>query len=173
MAMIRLIEPNEKYLKSYIEAYDEYNDNHITTYAFDDARSYDIFEKYHTYKSGRNLPPDRVGANYYWLVDDERHYFIGEISIRHELTDALLLYGGHIGYGIRYSEWNKSYGSLMLKLALEKAKKMGIKKVLLTCDDDNLASAKIMEKNDMELQDKVENTVDGQKIITRRYWKTL
>ena len=36
--MIRLIEPNEKYLKSYIEAYDEYNNNHVITYAFDDAR---------------------------------------------------------------------------------------------------------------------------------------
>ena len=61
----------------------------------------------------------------------------------------------------------------MLKLALEKAREMGISKVLITCDDDNLASAKVMEKNDMVLQDKVENIIDGQKIITRRYWKTL
>ncbi|WP_102399855.1 hypothetical protein [Haloimpatiens massiliensis] len=106
--MIILTEPNEKYLKSYIEAYDEYEDNHVTTYAFDDARSYDIFVKYDNYKNERNLQPNRVGANYFWLVDD-----------------------------------------------------------------DNSASAKIMEKNDMVLQDKVENLIDGHKIITRRYWKTL
>ncbi|WP_279222131.1 GNAT family N-acetyltransferase [Clostridium sp. JN-9] len=74
---------------------------------------------------------------------------------------------------MRYSEWNKGYGAFMLKLALEKAREMGISKVLITCDDDNLASAKVMEKNDMVLQDKVENIIDGQKIITRRYWKTL
>ena len=171
--MIRLIEPNEKYLKSYIESYDEYNDNHVITYAFDDARSYDIFEKYDNYKNERNLQPNRVGADYFWLVDDEKGFFIGEISIRHNLTDSLLRYGGHIGYGIRYSEWNKGYGTLMLKLALDKAKNMGISKVLITCDDDNYTSAKIMEKNDMVLQDKVENLIDGQKIITRRYWKVL
>ena len=170
--MIRLIEPNRKYLKSYIEAYDQYNDNHVITYAFDDARSYDVFEKYNNYKYERNLQPGRVGADYFWLVDDKKAFFIGEISIRHDLTDALLLYGGHIGYGIRYSEWNKGHGTLMLKLALDKAKEMGILKVLITCDDDNPASAKIMEKNDMVLHDKIENLIDGQKIITRRYWKT-
>lgn len=171
--MIRLIEPSEKYINSYINAYDEYMDNHVITYAFDDARSYDIFVKYDNYKNERNLKPNRVGADYYWLVDDEKDFFIGEVSIRHKLTDTLLRYGGHIGYGIRYSEWNKGYGTLMLKLVLEKAKKMGISKVLVTCDDDNIASAKVMEKNDMVLQDKIENIIDGKKIITRRYWKKL
>ncbi|MGG7163617.1 GNAT family N-acetyltransferase [Clostridium ihumii] len=171
--MIRLIEPNKKYLKSYIEAYDEYENNNVQTYAFDDARSYDIFLKYDNYKNEKNLKPNRVGANYFWLVDDEKEFFIGEISIRHKLTDELLKYGGHIGYGIRYSEWNKGYGTFMLKLALEQAKIMGISKVLITCDDDNFSSAKIMEKNHMELQDKTENIIDGQKVITRRYWKTL
>ncbi|GAA0116635.1 GNAT family N-acetyltransferase [Clostridium senegalense] len=158
--MIKLIEANEKYLKSYIEAYDEYEDNHVTTYAFNDARSYDIFVKYDNYKNERNLKPNRVGASYFWLVDDEKDLFIGEISIRHNLTDALLQYGGHIGYGIRYSEWNKGYGTFMLKLALEKAKEMDISRILITCDDDNYASAKIMENNDMVLQDKVENLID-------------
>ena len=171
--MIRLIEPNKKYLKSYIEAYDEYENNNVQTYAFDDARSYDIFLKYDNYKNEKNLKPNRVGANYFWLVDDEKEFFIGEISIRYKLTDELLKYGGHIGYGIRYSEWNKGYGTFMLKLALEQAKIMGISKVLITCDDDNFSSAKIMEKNHMELQDKTENIIDGQKVITRRYWKTL
>lgn len=171
--MIRLTEPSKKYLKSYIEAYNEYEDNHITTYAFDDAKSYDIFAKYDNYRNERNLEPNRVGSDYFWLVDDNKDFFIGEISIRHNLTDALLQYGGHIGYGIRYSEWNKGYGTVLLRLALEKAKKMGISKVLITCDDDNPASFKVMEKNDMVLQDKVENIIDGQKIITRRYWKTL
>lgn len=171
--MIRLLEPSDEYLKSYIEAYDEYEANHITTYVFDDARSYDIFKKYDDYKNERNLKPNRVGADYYWLVDNERGYFIGEISIRHKLTEALLRYGGHIGYGIRYSEWNKGYGTLMLKLALEKAREMGIEKVLITCDDDNFASAKVMENNGMVLHDKIVNSVDGHTVVTRRYWKTF
>ena len=171
--MIKLIEPNEKYLKSYIEAYDEYNDNHVITYGFNDARSYNIFEKYYNYKNELNLKPNRIGADYFWLVNDEKDLFIGEICIRHNLTDELLRYGGHIGYGIRYSEWNKGHGTFMLKLALEKAKNIGISKVIVTCDDNNLASAKIIEKNDFVFQDKVENIIDGQKIATRIYWKNM
>ena len=106
-------------------------------------------------------------------ANDESQVFLGEISIRHRLTDALLRYGGHIGYGIRYSQWNKGYGTLLLKLALEKAREMGLHEVLTTCDDDNAASAKVMEKNGMELRDKVINIIDGQTVITRRYWKII
>ena len=113
--MITLVEPCEKYLQSYIEAYDEYKLNDVQTYAFDDARAYNIFEKYDNYRYERNLKPNRVGSDYYWLVDDERNYFIGEISIRHRLTDDLKHYGGHIGYGVRFSEWKKGYGTLMLR----------------------------------------------------------
>jgi len=167
--MIRLIEPCEKYLSSYMDAYDEYEQHGVTTYFFDNAREYDIFEKYDNYRHERNLKPNRVGADYYWLVDDERNHFIGEISIRHRLTEALEQYGGHIGYGIRYSEWNKGYGTLMLKLALSRARERGLERVLITCDDDNPGSACVMERNGLVLRDKVRNTIDGQEVITRRY----
>ena len=78
-----------------------------------------------------------------------------------------------MGYGIRFSEWDKGYGTLMLSLALEKAKDLGIAAVLITCDDDNYALAKVMENNGLALQDKVPNVVDGKAIITRRYTKKL
>ena len=171
--MLKLVEPSQRYLSSYREAYEECLRNNIDSYYFADSSSNDFFEKFDNYKYERNLKPGRVGATYFWLVDDERDYFIGEISIRHELTESLLCYGGHVGYGIRYSEWNKGYGTLMLKLALEKAKEMGLSKVLITCDDDNLASAKVMENNGAVLQDKKENIIDGRNVITRRYWIVL
>lgn len=171
--MITLIEPTEKYLQSYIEAYNEYVENDISTYAFTDAASCDIFAKFDDYKNERNLRPDRVGADYYWLVDDEKELFIGEVSIRHHLNDALMQYGGHIGYGIRYSEWGHGYGTRLLNLALMKAKEMGISYPMITCDDDNIASAKVIEKNGFILFDKVENCVDGVSVVTRRYIKSL
>ena len=55
----------------------------------------------------------------------------------------------------------------------EKAKELGISPVLITCDDDNCASAKVMEHNGLTLQDKVINTIDGRTFTTRRYTKTL
>lgn len=171
--MVALVEPCEKYLQSYIDAYDEYRANGVKDEAFLDARARNIFELYDNYRNERNLPPDRVGADYYWLVDEARGCFLGEISIRHRLTDSLKRYGGHIGYGVRFSEWNKGYGTLMLRLALEKAKLLGLSTVLITCDDDNPASAKVMENNGLVLQDKIPNLINGTAIITRRYTKTL
>lgn len=172
-ALIRLIEPNPQYLSSYMEAYKEYKENLVTAYAFSDPASCDIFEKFDRYRFERNLQPNRVGAHFFWLVDDANGYFIGEITIRHRLTEDLSRYGGHIGYGVRFSQWNKGFGTQMLALALEEAKKLGLSKVLITCNDDNAGSARIMEKNGFLLADKVENSVDGRSFITRRYWKTL
>ena len=164
--MIVLIEPEEKYLKSYKEAYLEYEINNIDDYHFSDG---DVFTKFDNYKYERNLKENRVGAHFYWLVDDERDYFIGEISIRHRLNDALERYGGHIGYGIRCGEWNKGYGTLLLKCALKKAFELGLDNILITCDDDNIGSYRVMEKNGFKLRDKIENSINGKAILTRRY----
>jgi len=62
----------------------------------------------------------------------------------------------------------------MLKLALEEAKKIGLSKILITCFDSNIASARVMEKNGFVLGDRIENAFnDGSTCITRRYWKTI
>ncbi len=167
--MIILVNPDEKYLRSYTQAYDEYSAEGISTYGMTDPRACNIFEKHKNYRLGRNLRPDRVPSDCYWLVDEENEYCIGEIHIRHRLNDALCLRGGHIGYVIRCSEWNKGYGTLMLSLALEKAKERGLERVLCTCNDENIGSARVMEKNGFVLEDKV--AVDN--MLCRRYWKTL
>ena len=171
--MVKLIVPCEKYLASYAEAYDEYASAGIEDYTFTDARSVDVLQKFDNYRFERNLKPDRVGADYYWLVDEETSRFIGEVSIRHRLNAALERIGGHIGYGVRVTEQGKGMGTLMLKLALEKAAQMGLKQVLITCDEENAASARVMEKNGCVLQDKVHNTFSGRTVLTRRYVRTL
>ncbi len=171
--MVKLIVPNEEYLQSYIEAHDEYVDHNVSTYSFTDTSSCDIFAKFDRYRNERDLPPNRVGADTFWLVDDDKRYFIGEIAIRHRLNDALAQRGGHIGYGVRYSEWNCGFGTKMLALALEKAKELRISPVLITCNDDNPASARVMEKNGFVLGDKIMVSIDGEDRLTRRYWKTI
>ena len=168
---MRLVYPSAKYLKSYQEAFAEYAQHNVTTYEFDDASQVDVVKKYYNYRKGINLKPNRVAQTTYWLVDGDK--FIGEISIRHELNDFLLQYGGHIGYGIRYSCWGRGYGTKMLALALEKAKRIGLEKVLITCDDDNYASAKVIEKNNGQLENIVGNVIDGKPIRTKRYWIQL
>ena len=171
--MIKFIIPNEEYLQSYKEAYDEFIIHNVTTYHFTDSSSCDIFEKFDNYRFERSLPPDRVREDKYWLVDDERAYFIGELALRHRLNDALLSGGGHIGYGVRYSEWNRGYGTMMLAYAIERAKELGIKTLQITCNDDNIASARVIEKNGFILIDKPVVSDGGKDVVRRRYRKTI
>ena len=172
--MLRLIEPCQKYLASYTEAYDEYcSFPRRSGNPFRNAHVQDVLAYFANMRHARNLPAGYVGASTWWLVDDEQQRFLGQIDIRHELTDRLLRYGGHIGYAVRLGEWNKGYGTLMLSLVLPYAKALGITRCLITCDDDNPGSARVMEKNGFVLEDKIPNTIDGRDIITRRYWKTL
>ena len=172
--MIRLIEPCEAYLASYTEAFDAYGSfPRRSGNPFRNPHVQDVLAYFDNMRSARNLPAGYVAATTYWLVDDETQRFLGQIDIRHGLTERLLRYGGHIGYAVRLGEWNKGYGTLMLSLALPYAKEIGITRCLITCDDNNPGSARVMEKNGFVLGDKLGNVIDGQPIITRRYWKTL
>ena len=172
--MIRLIEPHEAYLASYAEAFCAY-----VTFPrragnpFTDPHKCDLLRRIDDFRNGRNLPEGWVSATTLWLVDDAQQRFLGQIDIRHHLTDRLLRYGGHIGYAIRLGEWGKGYGTQMLALALPTAKALGITRCLITCDDDNPGSARVMEKNGFVLADKVPNVIGGEAILTRRYWKDL
>lgn len=166
---MELILPNKKYYQSYVDAINEYKEHNIDTYDFLDVNKPDIFKRIDNFRTGNDLPDNYVKATYLWLVDGDE--FVGEVSIRHELTDSLLRFGGNIGYGIRHSQWNKGVGTIMLSMALDYAKKViGLGKVLITCNDNNYASARIIEKNGGILQDKIINTIDGIDRTTRRYW---
>ncbi len=169
---MKLIFPNEKYLKSYNEARQEYIDNNVTTYDFMDSTKKDLFKTIYNFRHNIDLPTNYVPSTYLWLVEDD--LFIGEINIRHYLNELLNRYGGHIGYGIRYSLWNKGYGTFMLKEALLYSKEsLGLNKVLITCNDDNSGSSKVIEKNGGILQDKIVNHIEGVDKLSRRYWITI
>jgi predicted acetyltransferase len=81
------------------------------------------------------------------LLDTDRDRLIGAVNIRHYLNESLKRSGGHIGDGIRPSERRKGYATEMIRLALIECRKLGIEKVLMTCDKDNIGSAKSIIKN--------------------------
>ena len=57
----------------------------------------------------------------------------------------------------------------MIALALEECKKLGIDKVLMCCDKDNIGSAKSIQNNGGILENEVEE--DGH--LEQRYWIKL
>lgn len=116
------------------------------------------------------LPPGRVPQTAYWLVRDGK-VLLGSSHLRPRLTPMLEYEGGHIGYAIRPSERGKGYATLLLALTLEKAREIGLPGVLITCDDDNIASARVIEKNGGQLLNKVISKISGKPV--RRYWIDL
>ncbi len=95
---------------------------------------------------GIGLPEGFVPYNAYWLVREGRDV-VGVSHFRHHLTPNLRVEGGHIGYSIAPSERRKGYGTRILSLTLERVRAFGLARVMVTCDTDNVASAKIIERN--------------------------
>ena len=115
------------------------------------------------------VPKGLVPSSTYLGVREKDNYIVGMIDIRHYLNEYLTQVGGHIGYGVRKTERNKGYAKQMLKLALEKCKELKIKKVLITCDEDNIASEKVILSANAKLED-IRN-VDGEN--KKRFWIEL
>ena len=81
---------------------------------------------------------------------------------------------GSVGYAVRVSEWNKGYGTQILRRGLEIAKEHGMEKVLLTINEKNAASIHVCEKLGGKLWDTIErdNEAEGYHLV-RRYWIML
>lgn len=173
---MELVVPSGEYKRSFIEAVKEFQADDDYTHRNRWYRALSIPELGADFDSfiarelgharGENLPEGYVSCTEYWLVD--RGMYIGRASVRHRLTEKLMQIGGHIGYDIRPSERGKGYGSKILALALEKAKGLGLTRVLITSDIRNVASRRIIEKNGGVLENQIPNPEMGHDAL--RYW---
>lgn len=109
-----------------------------------------------------------VPATAYFGVQDGK--IISTVQVRHRLNDNLFETGGHIGCSVRPSERGKGYSVKLLALALEKCRELAIESVLVTCDKDNIASAKAIMKNGGIFENEV---AEGCGNIVQRYWISL
>lgn len=96
-------------------------------------------------------PPNWVHSSTYWWAEGPD--FLGSIRIRHQLTPELLETGGHIGYDVAPRARRRGHGTAMLRAALPVAAGIGIDRVLITCDTDNVGSRRVIEANGGVLED--------------------
>lgn len=167
---LRLIKASEEYKEQICDMMDEWyaTGEKIIPYAirrldYHDFRYYS--ENLETKMTTKDLVPDST----FFCLDEDRDKVVGAVNIRHFLNEGLLLDGGHIGDGVRPSERRKGIATKMIALALEECKKLGIYKVLMVCDKDNIGSAKSIMNNGGVLENEVE--VHGD--IEQRYWINL
>lgn len=116
---------------------------------------------------GERLPPDHVPSTFLFAFVATR--IVGRVSIRHSLNAFLERVGGHIGYVVVPEFRRQGHATEILRQSLEIARRtLGIRRVLVTCDDDNIGSIRTIEKNGGIL----ENIVRGPDLEKpkRRYW---
>lgn len=168
--MLKLVKLEEKYMPQLINMMDEWyaTGEKIVPYAIRKTDYHD----FKTYAESLELTEAREGLvpdSTFFCLDTERNRFVGAVNIRHWLNDALLLNGGHIGDGVRPSERRKGIATAMIGLALQECCKLGIERVLMVCDKENVGSAKSIQNNGGVLENEIE--MDG--IREQRYWIDL
>lgn len=169
--MTKLILPNEQYKESFLEALKEFHaEGNELRYDIENIdKNFDAFIKNVEDRIAGYDPDQAVPDTLFWLVDNNE--FIGRVSLRHRLNEKLKQYGGHIGYYIRPTKRRMGYGYIAMELTLPEAKKLGIQNVLVTCDDDNEASQKIIQKFGGILQDTIQTEYSKKPLM--RWWINL
>ncbi len=164
-----LIEPTPGMRTEYLEMIEEYQrqGETISFHVLAQESFPDYLEKVTNLARNVNIPDGLVAMTSYWLTLHGK-VIIGESRLRHYLNPELKIEGGHIGYAIRPSMRRRGYGALILDLTLDKARNMGLQRVLVTCDTDNIGSARIIEKNGGILESYTISPESGKQIS--RYW---
>jgi predicted acetyltransferase len=110
----------------------------------------DAFAEYATWLRDQALedsprPAHHVPSTTLWWVSNDD--YLGRVAIRHRLTPQLLNSGGHIGYDVRPTARWRGHATAMLAAALPVVASLGIGRALITCDDTNVGSRKVIEAN--------------------------
>ena len=168
---VQLVSPTEKLRESFLHALREFQREGLSWWRGGDI---DIAERDFAAFVAKKLADARpdtrsIPKTHLWAVSEGQ--FVGRISIFHALTDALRLEGGHIGYDTVPSFRGRGVATEMLRLALPVARDLGLTEILLTCNDDNAASIRVIEKNGGALGETRALQPGG--AVKRYYWIRL
>ena len=168
---LELVQLSQKYKSALFDMMDEWRkmapDDRNPSAIF--KHDYHDFDRYIESLNIKEPRPGKVPGTTFFALEKEQGIFVGAINIRHYLNEGLLLGGGHIGDGIRPSQRRKGYATEMICLGLEECKKLGIRRVLMTCDKDNIGSRKSIMNNGGVLENEIE--YEGE--LLQRYWIDL
>ena len=168
-----LRQPSEELQAAFLRFIEAFEAAHEPAHPLDKLarRNYPLYlETVRENEQGLGLPDGFVPSSVYWLVDANGE-IVGVSSLRHRLTPALEDLGGHIGYRVHPAHRRKGYGTLLLKLTLEQARRRGLRRVLVTCDTDNIGSAGVIRNNGGVLDSQGISSQSGKHVS--RFWIDL
>lgn len=170
---LRLLTLNDR--EKFFESFNDEWEDHFDFVGYWDTLAGKSFDKYveiaPEFIEGKHIPDDHVPGIFLFAFNRDGD-IVGRTSIRFELTEQLLKVGGHIGYGVCPRFRKQGYATAILEESLKYVRENlpELKKVLVTCNEDNIASKKTIERNGGVL----ENIIDaGKSVRTMRYWIIL
>ena len=164
---LKLIKASNEYKKQISAMLDEWYSTGEKIIPYSIRRlDYHDFEYYCENLEIKDTSGGLVPDSTFFCLDTDRDIVVGAVNIRHFLNESLLLNGGHIGDGVVPSERRKGIATAMIGLALQECGKLGIGRVLMVCDKNNIGSAKSIINNGGVLENEV--IVDG--VTEQRYW---
>ena len=131
-----------------------------------DDRWADYLHRLEEQRRGEALPEGWVPSTF--RVASVGGRLVGRISVRHRLNEHLSMLGGHVGYAVVPSFRRRGFATEMLRQGLVIARSEGVERVLVTCDQDNEASFRAIERCGGVLESVVPGEADGPR--KRRYW---
>lgn len=168
--MVNFVLPTDADRNDVLSFYSEIENDGSACIGFKNYRDYGLWlTGMQNRRTGENLPEGYVRENFYLCYD--REVLVGVFSLKFELTEFLLNFGGHIGYAVRPSERNRGIATQILKQGLELAKQFGFDRILCVCDEDNDASEKVILKNGGILENELYDP--DEKVVVKRYWIQL
>ena len=121
-------------------------------------------------ENSETCPEGRVSSHMFIAVRISDNKIVGVIDLRHHLGNPVLReWGGHFGYIVRPSERGKGYAKEMVRQNLINCKELGLHKVMITCNRNNIASERTILANGGVFEKEV--LVDGD--YTKRFWVTI
>lgn len=168
--MIEFVLPDEDNRNDVRGFYDEIEKNGSESIGIGNYKNYDAWlEGMKNRRTGENLPEGYVRENFYLCY--EKGNLIGVFSLKFELTPWLFDFGGHIGYAVRPNQRNRGLATEILKQGLDIAKGFGFDRVLCICNEDNLASEKVILKNGGVFENKLFD--EDERVFVKRFWIEL
>lgn len=127
--------------------------------------------KIQLYSNPATVPENQVQTTYFLAVRESDSKVVGMLNLRHYFNEYYEKYAGHIGYSVRPSERRRGYAKEILRQALLCCKKIGLDRVLVTCEPDNPGSRRTILVNGGVYEGTVHEL--NEDYYLERYWITI
>jgi predicted acetyltransferase len=168
---LRALAPTGEYAAAFLGMCQEYaawgEKDYSRIRSLEDARERIARER--AWEAGK-VPPGMVPSSAFWFLD-ESWSIVGTGRIRPVLNERFRNRGGHAGFDVRPTMRKNGYGTYILGFLLRELQATGLDRALLTCLDDNVASWRVIEKNNGILEGLVYDAGTDESV--RRYWVGL